>query len=181
MVETMDPKTNVVTMHPEVVVLNFSTNNFFGALQGYYDVFKTVLDRDFHVTRKGTGKDTDYSIIARDPIRNADGSVYDLRNPETRAKYEGLVDLGELITAQASDDHYARYFDPTVPIPPRRDAEDGDSAPASAQRSQEPMKAAPAANEPNEEQMKAMRERIKGIKPKEATEADEPQAAVNFG
>jgi hypothetical protein len=144
---------------PEVVILNFGLKNFFGTMQGYYDVNGTVLDRDFHVTRKGQGKDTDYSIIARDPIYDQEtGAVYDLRDPEIRAQYEGIVDLEKLIADQASDDRYARYFDTTKPIPARRDRdEDAPAAPTSASAPK------PAANEPSEEAMMAMRNRVMGI------------------
>jgi hypothetical protein len=153
-----DPEGN--TEIPEVVVLNFSMRNFFGALQGYYDVNGTVLDRDFHITRKGTGTDTEYSIIARDPLRNEDGSIFDLRDPEIRAMYENIVDLEEIITSQASDDHYARYFDPSKPIPQRAKKDDDSDQ-------QEPKTAAatPAGgNEPDPDQMAAMRARVKGLR-----------------
>jgi hypothetical protein len=147
-------------MRPDVAILNFSMNNFFGALNGYYAINRTVLDRDFHVTRKGTGTDTEYVIVARDPMYNEDGSKFDLRDPETRAKYENIVDLEEVVAAQASDEHYARYFDPTKPIPDRR-RHDEDSGSETTSASATPAPAA-ASSEPDEEQMRAMRARVKG-------------------
>lgn len=148
---------------PEVVILNFSMNNFFGALQGYYDVNGTVLDRDFHITRKGTGKDTDYSIIARDPLYKEDGSVYDLRDPEIRAQYENVLDLEAEISRQASDEHYAKYFDPTKPIPELPSRKKDDSDQEEPRTASQPQQA--ASNEPNPEQMAAMRARVKsGLK-----------------
>jgi len=134
-------------------------SNFFGALQGYYDVNGTVLDRDFYVTRKGVGKDTEYSIIARDPLHNEDGSVFDLRDPEVRAPYENVLDLEAEIVAQASDDHYAKYFDPTKPIPelPSRKKDGEETAQAEAA-----TPAATPSREPDPEQMAAMRARVMG-------------------
>lgn len=142
---------------PDVVILNFSMKNFFSALQGYYDINGTVLDRDFHITRKGVGTDTDYSIIARDPLHNEDGSVYDLRDPETRAQYENIVNLEEEIARQASDDHYAKFFDPTKPIPQRK--RDGEDEVGTAQTATTPVA---ATKEPDAAQMEAMRARVKG-------------------
>lgn len=145
---------------PDVVILNYGMDNFFGSLQGYYDINGTVLDRDFHITRKGTGTDTTYAIVARDPLRNEDGSIFDLRDPETRKPYEGIVNLEEVVANQASDEHYARYFDPTKPIPQRakRSDEGGNEA-------NEPATPVAAASGPDQDQIKAMRERVKnGLK-----------------
>lgn len=151
-----DPEGN--TEVPEVVILNFSMKNFFGGLQGYFDVNGTVLDRDFHITRKGVGTDTEYSIIARDPLHNEDGSVFDLRDPETRAYYENRVDLEAEITAQASDEHFAKYFDTTKPIPSREKKESGSEEPKASSNGSPPQ----GNTEPDPEQMAAMRARVKG-------------------
>lgn len=97
----------------DVVLLNFGMKNFFGALQGAYEIYGTVLDRDFVVSREGGGTETDYQIVPLDQIRmGTDGAIYTLEDPEVRAKYLDVVDMEDYIAKQASDDHYA-WFDPT--------------------------------------------------------------------
>lgn len=100
----------------DVQVLNFGMKNFFGYLQGFYDVYGTVLDRDYVIKREGSGTDTEYSIVPLPEIKNGEGGIYTLEDAEVRAKYLDIVDLEEIIARRASDDHYARYFDPNKEV-----------------------------------------------------------------
>lgn len=99
---------------PKVIVLNQGMKNFFGALQAYADAYGTALDRDYKVTRRGNGLKTEYDIVAMDAIQG-----YSLEDPEIRTPYLKIVDLEKVITEQASDDHYARFFDTTKEAPSR--------------------------------------------------------------
>ena len=66
-----------------LVVKQYKT--FWQTLTSYYHEFGTLCDRDYKVTRNGTGKDITYSIIPKspDPDWNYDGSSLD----ELRARY----------------------------------------------------------------------------------------------
>lgn len=164
----------------KIIVIRMGMKNFFGQLQGYYDVYDTVLDRDYHVTRVGTGMDTDYKIV---PLEVIPG--HDLRNPETRQKYETYsveagVDLGTIIESQADDDFYARFFDTTKVAKPRGKKDEGsEDKPATAPADQQ-TKPQPAA--PSADALAAMRERVRGGNPAPVTTEPEPAAsgAINF-
>jgi hypothetical protein len=62
-----DPK-----KQPEIVVINMGMKNFFSALQASFDAYGTVLDRDYRITRTGTGLESEYSIVPMDPIMTKD-------------------------------------------------------------------------------------------------------------
>lgn len=166
--------------HPRIVVANMSLDNFYGQLQGYAEGYADeggILDRDFTVTRKGTGTDTEYLFTPRTPTPQ-----HDLNDPELRAKYEvfakqahlSVPELEEMITYRASDEFFARYFDPTKPFPERRSGE-GDSsggAPAAQQ-------AKPVEDEATQDKLAAMRARVRGANrnPADADEAAEAATA----
>lgn len=116
----LDPDTGEPTgtwlARPEITVLNLAWGNFFTYLQDYYQVLGTVCDRDFHITRHGSDKSTDYAISACDPIEG-----HDLREPGLREGYELVAaDREQLIVDQSSDDYYAR-FDTRLPWPGTRE------------------------------------------------------------
>jgi hypothetical protein len=101
-----------------IVVLNYGYDNFFGAVQAYYGMNGTVLDRDFWIKREGAQLDTVYRPIGKDPIKLKDGSILDVRNPEHMQRY-GFDDqkaayaaLQEIVAERGSEEFYARFFDP---------------------------------------------------------------------
>jgi len=57
-----------------MIVKQYKT--FWTTLTGYYHEFGTICDRDYKITRTGTGRDIIYSIIPKnpDPDWNHDGS-----------------------------------------------------------------------------------------------------------
>jgi hypothetical protein len=129
--------------HPKIVVANMSLDNFVGALQGYADVYAGeggMLCRDITVTRKGSDTDTEYRFVPRNPTAG-----HDLADPATKAKYEeyaaqahlSLEDLEKMIFDRATDEYYARFFDPSKPFPTfKKDGENGSAqgAPAAQQQ-----------------------------------------------
>jgi hypothetical protein len=147
----------------DIVIFTMGWQNFFNALEGAANIFGTVLDRDFAITRSGAELDTTYQITGLDATPG-----HDLRDPETAAKYgitiapDGTrqypdnIDCQKLIAAQASDEFYARYVDPTKTI-------DGASAPPEKQ-----------SNDATAEKLAEMVSRIKGYP---ITEDESP---VNF-
>jgi hypothetical protein len=110
-------------LRKKIIVLNLGVKNFFGPMQGYHDIYKTVLDREYHVTRKGAGTETDYRIVSMDPTPD-----HDLRDPETKERYLGYcrdsaVNVPKMILDRSTDDYYARYFDPRrEPAKPTQDS-----------------------------------------------------------
>lgn len=105
--------TGVMAVRPRIVVINQSFSNFFAPI--HYLRTTTGSDeraRDFAIRRVGDGKDTEYHVIALDPTPNL--------TPDTPAwkRYDDEIarreiDLGEIILKQASDEHFARWFDVT--------------------------------------------------------------------
>lgn len=145
-----------------VVVINMGMKNFFGALQASAEAYGTALDRDYKVTRRGQGLETEYDIVPLDAIHNEDGTIYTLEEPEVRARYEGVVDLEAVITEQASDRHYATFFDTSKEIPQRggdkADSDDeDDETPAASASPAQPIE---AENKPSEDAMQKMRDRL---------------------
>jgi hypothetical protein len=134
----------------DIQILNLGFKTFFSIFNGYAKHFKTLLDRDYIVTRKGSGiKDTSYTAIPLDPIRLDDatcqqlgipaGSNYDLRIPAIAALYHPEATLEELIMNRVSDEYMARFFDTRVTAP--SNAKAGASSAAGA------AQAAPAAQQ----------------------------------
>lgn len=147
---------------PEVVVINMGMKNFFGALQASYDAYGTVLDRDYRITRHGTGLESEYDIVPMDPIMTKDPETermvkFTLAKPEIREPYLKLLDLEEVITEQASDRHYATFFDTTKEIPTRAKKDDKDSVNEEGTGTQEKAPEGPSAAD-----LAAMRDRMMG-------------------
>lgn len=172
--------------HPRVVVANMAMDNFFGALQGYQDVYADeggLLNRDITVTRSGTGTDTEYKFAPRNVTPG-----HDLADPETKEKYEefaaqahlSVKELERMITERASDEFYARFFDPTKPFPETKKKGDGDAAEGAPKEQQQK----PPEDPVTQDKLAAMRERVRAGNANPAADAASPEqvadAAVNF-
>lgn len=155
---------------PEIIVINQSSSNFFGAIQAIWDTFGTVLDRDFKITRRGEGLETEYDIVAMDPMdyKNGDGEIvrWSLEDPEIKAKYDGFVALEEIISEQASDQRFDTFFDTRPghehPVNKKND-EKRDDAKADRESgvgTQAPAAAAPAEGDVDAEDVAEMRDRL---------------------
>lgn len=148
----------------DIIVVNAAFSNFFTDLQGYFKVFHTVLDRDYHITRTKDGKDTAYNIIGMNPIQDDrfEGGIYDLRVPEVAKRYEHDIDLVALITSKTTDEFYGRFFDPRYVEPAKEgDKDKGEKAPEGAPAAQQ----AKPASDVSDEALKAMQERVRGFSP----------------
>lgn len=156
-----DDKTGEVKRVKKIVVINMGVKNFFGAMQGYYDVYGTVCDRDYHVTRSGTGTDTDYKIVPLDAIPG-----HNLKSPELQAKYAQFAadanisddDLEKMIIELSSDDYYARFFDPTKKAPAKKSKKDSESESKAGAPESEQQKPAEAPIDQN--RLAAMKDRV---------------------
>lgn len=177
---TKDEKGNDTTKRVKKIVwVNMAWKNFFGPLQGYADVYKTVLDRDYHVTRVGEKTDTDYNIVPLEKISDFD--LY--RDKEMKARYEAFAaeagasedHLEKKIYEQASDEFYARYFDTTKPFPASKKSDKGKSGKA-ADDAEEPT--APAAQQAKPEQAPVNQDRLAALKARVMEEGNKPKAAA---
>jgi hypothetical protein len=141
----------------DIVVVNLGWKNFFSALEGFGKVYGTILDRDYVVIRKGGGTETDYQIVALDPINAADGTRFDMRNPEHHARYANDADIPMMIAERASDEFYAKFFDTRVQwTPPSKEGESSSSAPVDQQ--------AKPSGDASPDKMQAIADRVKGYK-----------------
>lgn len=101
--------------YPRIIVINMPMKGFFSHLKALHGLYGTVSDRDFSVTRSGTGTETEYKIVPIDPIPDV--------RPGTPAwdKYlqavnERGISLEEIVGDKATDEYYARFFDPTKTV-----------------------------------------------------------------
>lgn len=101
--------------YPRILVINMPMKGFFSHLKALHGLYGTVADRDFSVTRSGTGTETEYKIVPIDPIPDV--------RPGTPAwdKYlqavnEREISLEGIVADKATDEYYARFFDPTKTV-----------------------------------------------------------------
>lgn len=131
-----------------VILVNMAYKNFYSQLIGFARQYGTMLDRDYHITRQGSGaNDTTYRIVPLDPIPGLD-----LRDPEVMKRYPVAKPLGDVIAERASDEYYARFFDRRVEVV---DDDGAQGAPASEQ-------VRPATDVQDDERLAALRSRVTG-------------------
>ncbi|MEU6362248.1 hypothetical protein [Streptomyces albidoflavus] len=101
--------------YPRILVINMPMKGFFSHFKALHGLHRTVCDRDYEITREGKGQETNYRVAPIDPVP-------DLK-PGTPAweKYlqavaEREVSLEGLVADKGSDQHYARFFDPTKDV-----------------------------------------------------------------
>lgn len=138
-----------------IVVVNFAPSNYFNNLQSMYGIYETVCDRDYVVSRSGEGKDADYDHIPLDPTPNLTPET-DRWQKYTDAIKEQNLDLEAIIADKASDEYYARFFDPNKEAPSR--SKDG----AKGGKDDAPPAPAETSNDVDQDRLEAMRNRVRG-------------------
>lgn len=144
----------------DIVVVNLGYKNFFGIVEGYAERYGTVCDRDFWIKREGADQSTQYKVVpVDDPVRDKDGNVLSPKTHPERWAHE--IVLEDVISERASDEFYAKFFDPRVTA-----TEDGkvESTGAEAPKPE---------NEIDEEKLAAMRDRVKSFGAQPASEETE--------
>lgn len=109
-----------------LVIVNFTWKQLFATLahaeQSYVG---GALGRDFMIKRTGEGTDTEYNVLALDPAEeDGKGTILKPGSPGWQRYMDELkrrdIDpdnqLESLILDQASEEHYARWFDPTKTV-----------------------------------------------------------------
>lgn len=138
-----------------IVVVNFAPSNYFNGLQSMYGIYGTVCDRDYVVKRTGKGKDADYDHIPLDPTPNLKPGT-DRWDKYAQAVKEQNLDLEAIVSEKASDEYYARFFDPNKEAPARG----GDKK--SSKSDTPPAPAESGGNDVDQDRLAAMRERVRG-------------------
>jgi hypothetical protein len=109
--------TGETDVRPKFVLINMSWSNFFAHLHAASEIYGTVQDRDFAVRREGVGLDTDYHIMNMDATPTLKpGTESWQRYTDEIARRGDNADLVAIVTRMASDEHYARFFDPRFEI-----------------------------------------------------------------
>jgi hypothetical protein len=114
--------TGAKLQYPRIVVINQPMKGFFSHFKALHGLYGTVVDRDFSITRSGTGTDTEYKIVPIDPIADP-ATGQNLIKPGTpiwekylQAVAEREISLEGIVADKASDEYYARFFDPTKSV-----------------------------------------------------------------
>jgi hypothetical protein len=114
--------TGTKLQYPRIVVINQPMKGFFSHFKALHGLYGTVVDRDFSITRSGTGTDTEYKIVPIDPIADP-ATGQNLIKPGTpiwekylQAVAEREISLEGIVADKASDEYYARFFDPTKSV-----------------------------------------------------------------
>lgn len=199
--DVTDRDNNKIGETPDIRQMNMGWKNFFASLNGLAARYKTVLNRDIEITRRGSGTDTLYTFAPLDIVKRTDDSIFDLRTLEELERFEATIpateqeidgkkvkvpgkipDLRKCVVAQVNDDYYDRWFEFNV-----KGLSAGDLATQSqGQSSQSAQPSAPkVSDEDTKAKMAALRERIttRGAAPAQTPEPEpevdpEPVAAA---
>jgi hypothetical protein len=101
---------------PAYVQISQGYKNFWSGFVGSYDMYGTLLDRDYKITRSGSGPtDTEYLVAAANPmaVKDDDGNkvIMDLRVGWIRDKfYPNAPDLGEIVEGKMNDEFFSHFF-----------------------------------------------------------------------
>lgn len=152
--------TGEVRLEKAIVVVNMGYKNFFAAVEGFGKHYKTLLDRDYQITRSGEDTDTTYAVVPLDRIPvDDDGNFYDLRKPEFMDRYKPAQTLEEIVIERSSDDFYARFFDTRVEAPAREGATSGKATKTKA-KGKKADAPARQEQEASSERLAALRDRV---------------------
>lgn len=146
--------TGEIRLQKEYVIVNFAHKNYFSGLAAYYSEHDTVCDRDYRVTRVGTGTETTYAHVSLDQTPNLMPGTEKWQERYLDDLAARGIDLEEIVLEKASDEYYAKFFDPSKTYV---ESEDGKATVA------EDTSSSPS--EPDEDEkakMEALRARVQG-------------------
>lgn len=149
------------TIEPRIVVVNKAMNNYFSGLNSMYGIYGTVCDRDYVLKQIGEKKDVEFQHIPLDPTPTHKPGTESWAAYDEAIKAQGL-DLAAIMAEKASDDFFAKFFDPNKQAP-QREKKDGEqsSGGQATQASQIQQSVAPS-NDVDPDRLAAMRARIRG-------------------
>lgn len=166
-VEERDEKgepTGKTHMERAIVIVNQASNNYFNGLQACFDAYgKTNCDRDYIVKKIGEGKDVDFPHIPLDATPNLKpGHENGKWQRYLDAITEQKIDIEAIINDRASDEYFARFFDPNKTEAPRASGGSGSDGAAGAGA---PPEAPEKSNDVDADKLAAMRARLRGTTP----------------
>lgn len=156
--EVIEGKT---TKQVKIVVVNMGMKNFFSGLQGIYGLFNTVRDRDMMIRRTGSGIATDYQIIPLDKIPGHEPGSDSWKKYDDAIAAQG-IDLAKLIADRASDEYYARFFDPSKTATPTQSAPAASGNSSNIAAAAQAATPAPANDVVDQDRLAAMAARVTG-------------------
>lgn len=157
-VETVDKDgkpTGEKVMHREYVIVNFAHKNYFSGLAACYSEYETLCDRDYKVKRIGAGTDSIYTHFALDPTVNLKPGTEKWQTKYIDDLKERGVDLEDIVMEKASDEFYAKFFDPSKTWDPKGGVKDSSAAAGDGDDSTEP-------DADEQAKMDALRARVQG-------------------
>ncbi|MFH8483129.1 hypothetical protein [Streptomyces sp. NPDC018055] len=120
--------TGVKFRYPRVLIINQPMKGFFSNLKALYGLHNTICDRDYEITRDGTGKETNYRMAAIDPVADVAPGTPHWEQYQT-ALAEREINLDVIVAERATDAYYAKWFDPAKDVD-----KDGNVVPAGQAR-----------------------------------------------
>lgn len=148
------------TIEPRIVVVNKAMNNYFTGLNSMFGIYGTVCDRDYALKQVGENKDVEFQHIPLDPTPTHKPGTESWAAYDEAIKTQGL-DLVTIMSDKASDDFYAKFFDPTKEAP-KRESKNSDGSESKGQGAPAAQQQASPSNEPDADRLAAMRARIRG-------------------
>lgn len=127
-IETVKDKDGKEYDRLKIVIVNMPLYGFFSHIQGMYSVYGTICDRDIQITRSGTGKDTEYRIVAHDPTPDHKPGTESWELYTLSLQDQG-VNLDQIVAEKATDEFYGRMFDPNWVDPNAKEGEGQQAAP----------------------------------------------------
>ena len=99
--EVEENGSKVLKTVPWVGVIQQAPRNFWSFFWAAYDKYGTLRDRDYSITRRGSGMDTSYSAFQEDPV--------EISNLDERySKY--TPDLEEMLSRLSSVEYYDKFL-----------------------------------------------------------------------
>lgn len=119
MMEVDHPETGKKIEIPEFIIINQNLENFANPLEVHLLDYGTILDRDYRVTRMGSGVKTSYSF---NPVPTGKDEDFVPGTDEWKTYVEEPLELMSVtleddLKYKGSEDFYARWIDPNKEIP----------------------------------------------------------------
>lgn len=100
---------------PKIVIINQAWQNFFAGLAHFYSVYGTLCDRDYLISKSGSGMEVQYPSAPLVETPNLKPGT------ESWKRYEKVladreIDLDGIVIGMSTDEWVARWLDPTKAV-----------------------------------------------------------------
>lgn len=94
---------------PMLGIIKMGPKNFWMKFEHFYQRYGTIIDRDYEITRIGSGTNTDYIFVPCDPVALPQG--YETWRAYLDERYGPFVpDIEEMLKRMVSQDYYDRWL-----------------------------------------------------------------------